>query len=583
MNYLVDLEDVLFNLNEFLKVDTLTGFPRYASHNLELYSLVVDQSLKFAQNVMAPLNVSGDREGCTLQNGKVTTPRGFKEAYVAYAENGYLGMDIPETYGGQALPITITLAANEFFMGANYSLSMYQALTRGSAHLIEVFGTKELGELFCPKMYQGQWAGTMCLTEPDAGSSLGEITSTAQPQDDGTYLIKGKKIFISGGDHDITDNIIHLVLARVQGDPKGTKGISLFAVPKVKVDAQGNLGASNDVNCIALEHKLGIKGQATCALNFGENNQCQGYLVGERCQGLNQMFQMMNEARIFVGLQGLAIPAASYLHALNYAKERQQRHKVIVEYPDVRRNLMLCKSTTEGMRALLYMAAYQNDLVLSSTDAAEKEKAENRLELLTPICKAYCSDQGFRVTETALQIFGGYGYTCDYPAEQYLRDTKISSIYEGTNGIQALDLIARKFPMKGGQLFQELYADISAFVEKHKNHKSLAGEMELLSKTLEQVGELAMTVAQWGMSGDFNRPQLIATPFLEICGDVIVSQLLLDQAVLAQEKIDAGQTKDFYTNKILTAQFFAQEKLPLALARASSLKSVSTVAMDVKL
>jgi len=570
MNYLIDIEDVKFNLFEFLNVG-----------NEELYNLVIDESLKFAQNVMAPLNASGDREGCSLKDGKVTTPKGFKEAYKAYAANGYIGMDVPETYGGQNLPVVITLCANEFFMGANYSLSMYQGLTRGATHLIEVFGTKELAQLFCAKMYSGEWAGTMCLTEPDAGSSLGEITSTAVEQSDGTYLIKGKKIFISGGDHDITDNIIHLTLARVQGDPKGTKGISLFAIPKIRVNANGELGESNDVACIAVEHKLGIKGQATCALNFGENNKCQGYLIGERCQGLNQMFQLMNEARIFVGLQGLAISASSYLHAVNYAKERQQRHKPIIEYPDVRRNLMLCKATTEGLRALLYTAGYQEDLAHTLTDESAKEKAQNRAELLTPICKAYCSDQGFRVTETALQVYGGYGYTCDYPAEQYLRDTKISSIYEGTNGIQALDLIARKFPMKGGQLFQELYADLSAFIEANKSHKILSAEIELLNSTLEQVGELAMVVAGWGMEGDFNKPQLAATPFLEICGDVIVAQLLLAQAVLAQEKIDSGNSKTFYSNKIHTARFFAQEKLPTALARAQALKNLSLTAMEV--
>lgn len=571
MDYLVDIKDVFFNLDEYLNIENLTRYSSFSSHTQELYHMIVNEALKFAQKTLAPLNTIGDREECRLEQGMVTIPHGFKQAYIDFAKNGFIGMDVPQTYGGQGLPVTITLASNEFIMGANYAFEMYPGLTRGAAHVIETFGPENLAKLFCEKMYSGQWTGTMCLTEPDTGSDVGNLRTTAKLLPDGTYSISGNKIFISAGDHDITENIIHLVLARVEGDQKGTKGISLFAVPKIWVNADGSLGANNDVMCAGIEHKLGIKGSATCSLNFGEKGTCRGFLVGERSSGMKHMFQMMNEARLFVGLQGLAISAAAYQQALKYAGERSQFGKTLLQFPDVRRNLMICKSLTEGMRGLIYKVALIADVAKNETDPIKKARAKNRVDLLTPICKAYCSDFGFRVTEIVLQIFGGYGYTSDYPAEQYLRDVKISSIYEGANGIQALDLVGRKLTKNGGQLFREFYEDVETSLQEIEKETPLLVAAQKLREAMNTLGQVAMKCGEWAMNGNWDNPQLAATPFLEICGHAALTYVLLEQAKISSQKLNQGKNKVFYEKKIKTALFFANEFLPLVSARAMSI------------
>jgi alkylation response protein AidB-like acyl-CoA dehydrogenase len=584
MTYKIDEKDVEFNLFEWLQIGTkLPLMDAYKEHGEDLYKMIIGEGLKFAKNELDPINMSGDREGCTLENGQVKAPKGFKEAYRKFAENGFIGIDTPATYGGQGLPIMLGTVMYEFFSAANVPFAMYAGLTRGGAHMIETFCDEKLGKLFCAKMYDGTWAGTMCLTEPGAGSAVGDLKTTAKPLPDGSYQITGNKIFISSGDHDLTENIVHTVLARVEGDAPGTKGISLFVVPKYWVNPDGSVGESNDVSCVNIEHKMGIKASSTCSLNFGEKGKCRGWLVGERSKGMRYMFQMMNEARLLCGVQGQSVAGTAYLNALDYARERTQGgNSLILGFPDVRRNLSFCKAFAEGMRALIYYTAFQIDLAARSKDAAEKERAQNRADLLTPICKAYCSDTGFKVTELAMQVYGGYGYCDEYPAEQYMRDVKISSIYEGTNGIQALDLIGRKLAQKQGQLFRELYEEVTDFVGKNENHATLKAEMAALKGSIDTVGQVAMTFAEWGMGGDQVSPMLSATPFLEMCGDTIVAWLLLDQAVLAEQKVKAGQNDAFYRNKARTARFFATHVLPRVRMQAKAILAKDKTAMEIE-
>lgn len=576
MAYHVNQRDIEFNLFEWLKMGA-DNFSVFAEQNEELYRMVLGECKKFAEKEMAPLNQVGDRDYARLENGKALAPKGFKEVYQKYAENGFLTMDVDVEHGGQGLPLLLMVASMEYFIGANLSLFMYPGLTRGAAHVIDTFGTPEQIKNFCGPMYAGKWGGTMCLTEPQAGSAVGDAKTSAHLNADGTYSIKGNKIFISSGDHDITENIVHLVLARVEGDPAGTRGLSLFIVPKIWVKPDGSLGEANDVECVNVEHKMGLKGSATCSLNFGEKGHCRGYLVGERSKGITHMFQLMNEARLMVGMQGVAVGASAYESAAIYAKERVQAGKTIIDYPDVRRSLMLSRALVEGMRALLLYTSHQADVARHHGDEEIRKKQKGRVDLLIPICKAYCSDWGFKVTELAMQVYGGYGYISEYPVEQSMRDVKIASIYEGTNGIQALDLLARKLPLNGGELFRELYEEVSGDVTAWENDAQLGESAKSLKKALDAVAEVAMKVAEWGMSGDRVQPQLAATPFLEMCGHVVLSWLLLKQAALAASK---SKDDSFYTNKIVTARFFAAEFLPLVIARRKSILTTGTLAME---
>ena len=573
MSYLVNEKDVEFNLFEWLGVSDLVSYESFKDHNDDLYKMVVSEGIKFAKNEIAPLQKVGDEEGCRLVDGQVQTPKGYKEAYNLAAQNGFVAIDIPTTYGGQGLPTSLSMGLYEAFTGSCVPFSMYMGLTRGAAFLIETFASDELKSIYCEKMYNGTWGGTMCLTEPCAGTAVGDLKTKATKNDDGSYNIVGEKIFISGGDQDLTENIIHLVLARVEGDAEGTKGISLFVVPKHKVNSDGSSGDFNNVECVSIEHKMGIKASSTCYLKFGENAPCQGFLVGEQSKGIVYMFQMMNEARMLCGLQGQAIAGAAYEHSVNYAKERiQGKGKAITEYPDVKRNLATMRSLVEGMRGLLYYTAKQIDVAHHEKDDADKKKrAQNRADLLTPICKAYCSDMGFKVTEIAMQVYGGYGYCSEYPVEQYMRDVKISSIYEGTNGVQALDLVGRKLALNHGELFREFYEDLSAFYESQKDVESLKSEMEAFKKAIDSVGQVAMKFGEWGMSKNYDSPQFFATPFLEMCGDVSLAYVLLDQAKLASEKMGSGDSDGFYKNKILTTKFFVNNILPRVRMRSKEI------------
>jgi hypothetical protein len=574
MSYKVNQRDVEFNLFDYLKVQDLGKTSRFQGLAQEDIHAILEQALKFAQHELAPLQKIGDENPVRMDGDKVITPPGYREAYQKFSANGFLAMDVPTTYGGANLPLTVVGACQEFFMGACLGFMMYPGLSRGAAHLIETFAEKTLAQRFVPPMYAGQWGGTMCLTEPQAGSAVGDITSKAV-RNGNIFKIEGQKIFISSGDHDLCENIIHLVLARVEGDPAGTKGISLFLVPKIWVNEDGTLGEANDVKTVNVEKKLGIKSSSTCTLIFGDQQKCQGYLIGEQSKGMPMMFKLMNEARIAVGMQGSSIAGAAYECALQYAFERTQGNdRLIVEYPDVRRMLITQKAYVEGMRALLAYTGYQDDVAGTETDEARRDRAQNRVDFLVPVCKAYCSDMGFKVTELALQTYGGYGYICDYPIEQYLRDSKISSIYEGTNGIQALDLIGRKLTTQEGRLFREFYEDITQFCEGRKGHADFKNEISALKSAAEDLGRVTLKFGEWAMAKNYDLPQLHAVSYLYNLGDVMLGWLLLDQALLAQgllKKNPVDEEKKFLEGKILTARFFIHHILPLAQGRTQAI------------
>ncbi|HXK48118.1 MAG TPA: acyl-CoA dehydrogenase family protein, partial [Deltaproteobacteria bacterium] len=456
---ILDERDQRFTLYDMLELEKLCGLERYADFSSDMFDMILSEAQKIATEEIFPLLAESDKEGCRLVNGQVHVPKCFHKAYKLFCEAGWNCMALPLHAGGQGLPFIMRIAAHEWFIH-NFAFVSYPGLAEGAGHLIEVFGSEEQKKKYLPKMISGQWGGSMCLTEPGAGSDVGNLSTKAVRQPDGTFKIQGTKMFITGGDQDLTENIIHPVLARIEGDPAGTKGISIFIVPKYLVNGDGSLGRRNDFEIGKIEEKMGIHGSATCLINFGDNNDCYGELLGNERDGMKIMFQMMNEARIATGLQGLGSAGIAYLHALQYTKERLQGSSLlefknpeaprvpIIQHPDVRRMLLWMKSNVEGMRALMYYATICGDKAAGIKDPVEAEKWLGIVEVLTPIVKAYCTDVGFRVTETAMQCYGGYGYCSEYPVEQFLRDEKIASIYEGTNGIQALDLVGRKMGMK---------------------------------------------------------------------------------------------------------------------------------------
>jgi alkylation response protein AidB-like acyl-CoA dehydrogenase len=610
-DYLVDLRDVQFVLYEYLDVEKLLGFPKFQEFNREMFDMIIEEGIKQAKEIAAPLGPLGDEKGVSFKDGKVEVPQEFVDAYKLYTEAGWVGAAADPEWGGQGLPLTLGAVVSEFFQGACFPLCATGGLSSGAANILHTFGSKEMKDIFLERMYSGEWAGTMCLTEPQAGSAVGDTICQARKEGD-HYKIVGTKSFITSGDHNLTDNIIHMVLARTEGAPAGVKGISLFLVPKYRVNPDGSLGDFNDVRAAGIEHKMGIHASPTCTLNFGDDNDCIGYLVGDECQGITYMFQMMNEARIMVGQQALGTAGTAYLNALQYAQERIQGVHItemrnpdadrvaIIEHPDIRRMLLMMKSFTEGMRALLYSTALFSDIAESSEDEAERMKYHGLVELLTPVCKAWPSDMGFRVTEWAIQTLGGYGYCSDYPVEQYMRDIKITSIYEGTNGIQAIDLLGRKVSMKGGMLFMNLLAMLGEFIENHKSHPTLAENIGRLEKAKDTLAQVTVNFGKMGASGDMVFPILNACPYLEMFGDVVVAYMLLGQAVIAQEKFDAickekgadsaearkslcekDDEAKFYWGKLCSTDFFVTQILPRVHAGAESIQSESRSPMEV--
>jgi len=603
VDYKVDTRDIEFQLFEWLRLGELLEAEKFADWDAENVKMVLDEGLKIAKEQMAPCNEDGDRIGAQYADGKVTLPESFKPVYQTVCEGGWIGLLADPEFGGMGLPETVGTAVNEFFNGSNVSLSLTLMLTRGAGAIIEGFGTDEHKALFVEKLYSGEWAGTMCLTEAQAGSDVGASKTKAVKQDDGSYLISGEKIFITGGDHDLTDNIIHLLLARIPDAPVGTKGLSLFVVPKIRVNPDGTLGEPNDIYTNNIEEKMGIHGSPTCTLVFGQNDGCQGFLLGEELQGMKLMFHLMNAARIDVGLQGSSAAGAAHQQALSYARERLQSRSwkelknpeapqvPIIEHPDVRRMLLDAKAYTEAMRALVLQTSYYVDKS-HLTEGEEHDRYHSFVEMLTPICKAWCSEWGMQVTHWCLQVHGGYGYTSDYPAEQFMRDAEIACIYEGTNGIQALDFVARKLPMNDGKTIRELLGLAEKTFKTLRSDPEMMEPAWMLAAALKQIETISKELTK--------RPDAIqlillnAPPLLDMVGTVLGANFLMDQAIIAKEKLAAilgeegvgaddkkaykeflkgNEEAAFYHNKIQTAIHFAYRALPTVAAKGAAIRS----------
>jgi alkylation response protein AidB-like acyl-CoA dehydrogenase len=590
-------------LFEQFKLAEALGQAPFEAWGPDEVGMVLEETYKFACEVLGPLNAVGDREGCRLENGVVKTPTGFKEAWAKIYEAGWKTLVVSTDHGGQGAPASLYVLVEEMLSGANTAFAMYPGLAHGAAEVISVFGTPAQKERYLQSMYFGTWGGTMCLTEPQAGSDVGSARTTATKLPDGTYAIRGTKIFISCGDQDITENIVHMVLARIEGAPPGTKGLSLFIVPKVRIQADGTLGAPNDVVTGSIEHKMGINGSSTAVLNFGENDGCIGELVGTvENQGMPQMFRMMNGARIGVGVQGVSVASAAYLNALEYARERKQGAHItqwkdataprvaILEHPDVRRMLLDMKARVEGIRALVVKLARHEDAVrqFRGKDDAKAAYHQGQVDLLVPLVKAYGSDQAFRVCEEAIQTYGGAGYTRDYPVEQYCRDAKIFSIYEGTNHIQAMDLVGRKLGQAGGANLQAYLGDVATFVAENDKHPVLGAAVKELAGAQEALAGTAMRLLSWFQMGKMPLVPLAANTFLEMMAEATVAWLLLDGARIALaaiEKLPAGDAgakeRAFYEGKKLAALYYARAVLPNVKFHAERLGREDTSPLDI--
>ncbi|KFE66442.1 acyl-CoA dehydrogenase [Hyalangium minutum] len=581
-HYKTDLRELFFTLFEQFGFEQVAGQAPFEAWGPDEAKAVLQETYRFSKEVLGPLNSSADREGCRVENGTVLTPKGFKEAWKLLWEQGFKTVGVAADHGGQGSPMMLQVAVEEMLCGANAAFNMYPGLTFGAAELLSECGTADQKKKFVEKLLNGTWGGTMCLTEPHAGSDVGAAKTSARRNPDGTYNIRGTKIFISAGDHDLAENIIHLVLARVEGAAPGTKGLSLFIVPKLRVSADGSSGAANDVALGSIEHKMGINGSATCVINFGENDSCLGELVGGvEHIGMSQMFKMMNGARIAVGIQGLGLASAAYFNALEYAKDRKQGGHFtkwkdptsprvpIIQHPDVRRMLLEMKSHVEGIRALIVKLAMHTDKAkqLQGKDDDRAAYHRGQVEVLTPLVKAYGSDQAFRLCAQAIQVYGGAGFIKDYPVEQYCRDSKIFSIYEGTNHIQAMDLVGRKLGMAGGAHFQQFMEDVGGFVEANREHKTFGTEVKALAAAQEGLMSSAMVILGW--SQDPAKVSLIplsANRFLQMMSEVAVGWLLLDAAVLAEKSLEGLSATDpdrtFYEGKKWSALWYARNVLP---------------------
>ncbi len=594
------LREIKFVLFEHLKFQDILGTAPFAAWGQDEVDMVLTETERFAKEVTGPINASADREGAQLVDGKVKTPTGFKEAWAKLFEAGWYTLSGPEAYGGQGSPYTLHAVVEEFIAGSNVSFGMYPGLAYGAAEVIHAFATPAQKERYLRPMFGGTWGGTMCLTEPHAGSDVGSARTTAKKLPDGTYAIRGTKMFITAGDSDLVDNVIHLVLARVEGAVPGTKGLSLFIVPKLKIDGAGKVGGANDVAVASIEHKMGLNGSATCALSFGEGDACVGELVGtEEHVGMSQMFKLMNGARIAVGLQGLGVASSAYLNALEYARDRKQGAHItkwkdasaprvpIIEHPDVRRMLLDMKAKVEGLRALIYKLSLHLDRANAAKgkDDAQVAYHTSQIDLLTPLVKSYGADQAFRICETAIQTFGGAGYTRDYPVEQYCRDSKVFSIYEGTTHIQAMDLIGRKLAQNGGNNFRTFLGEIQAFVGKHGAHATVGADVQGLGKAAEALGASAMLLLMWFQSGKMALVPLHSVAFLEMMSETTVAWLLLEQAVIADEagaKLGVDHPdRAFYAGKVQAARYYARNVLPSVQTRAGILKSEDATALDI--
>jgi 3-(methylsulfanyl)propanoyl-CoA dehydrogenase len=588
--YKAPVDEVMFLLRDVFRLDRYNNLLGFAEATPDVVEAVLAEAAKFSETVLLPLNRVGDKEGCRRNpDGSVTTPAGFKDAYKKLAEGGWVGVSAAAEFGGQGLPIVINQAVSEFFSSANMAFGMYAALTEGAAAAIAVHGSAEQKNLYLPKLVSGQWAGTMNLTEPQCGTDLGLVRTRAAAQSDGSYKITGTKIFISAGEHDLAENIVHLVLARIDGAPVGTRGLSLFIVPKFVPAANGGVGARNAVSCGSIEEKMGIHGNATCVMNY---DAATGWLVAEPNRGLQAMFTMMNEARLGVGVQGLAMSEVAYQNAVAYAKERLAGRALtgakfpdraadpIIVHPDVRRMLMSMRAFNEAARALVVWTALQSDIAHRATDAKEKQAAEDHLALLTPVIKGVLTDQGFASAVTAQQIFGGHGYIAEHGIEQFVRDARITMLYEGTNGVQALDLVGRKLPKDGGRALQAFFAELTAYAKERGADPAMAPYVKPVGQALGDLQQATMWFLQNAL-GNPDNAGAGATDYMNLFGLVALGYMwcLIAEAAKAKTVSGGDGASDRMAQRLVTGRFFMERMLPATATHLALIKAGAATTM----
>jgi alkylation response protein AidB-like acyl-CoA dehydrogenase len=585
-HYTAPTKDMQFILHDVLDISSST-VPGYSELDRGFTAAILEEAGKLAENVLAPLNPVGDHEGCTLENGVVKTPTGFKAAYDQMRDGGWMGLDMDPEYGGQGMPYLMGCAVGEMFVSSNMAFNMYQGLTHGAASAIHEHGSDAQKETYLHKMIEGSWSGTMNLTEPQCGTDLGLIRTKAEPQDDGSYKISGQKIWISAGEHDLTDNIIHLVLAKIPGGPDGVKGISLFIVPKFLVNEDGTLGARNTLSCGGLEKKMGIHGNATCVMNY---DGATGFLIGEMHKGMRAMFVMMNEARLGVGLQGYAQGVVAYQNALGFARDRLQGRDVtgtknpngpadpIIVHPDVRRNLLHQKSFVEGARAFVLWGAEMIDRAGRDKD----QQADDMISLLTPVIKGFLTDKGFETTVLAQQTLGGSGFTREWGLEQFVRDARITMIYEGTNGIQSLDLVGRKLSHNGGKTVMAFFDMVKTFIKENEGHAELkSGYLDPLKTASKDLQAAAMYFVQNGMKNP-NNALSGSYDFMHLFGHVCLGLMWSKMAKASYTALEGGASDtEFYQTKLATGRYYMARQLPATSMHLTRIESGADTVMEL--
>jgi len=593
---IADRRDIDFVLYEQLKADEMTRLDKYKDFNKKTFDMIITEARNFAIKELLPTNAEGDKEGLDFENGQVKVPDSFHRAYELFVEGEWTSLTEDPQWGGQGLPTNISQAVGEYLIGSNWAIANYAGMGHGTGKMIEIFGNQQQKDIFLKNLYTAKWGGTMLLTESQAGSDVGALSTSAVKNPDGTYSITGNKIFITNGEHDLAENIIHPVLARIEGDPPGTKGISIFLVPKIWVGEDGSLAEENDVVCTGIEEKMGIHASSTCSMTMGGNGKCRGLLLGDERQGMKIMFYMMNEARLGVGFQAFNYASTAYLYALNYARERVQGRDLesgkdpnapqvaIIRHPDVRRMLLGMKAYVDGMRSFVYYVGRCLDKEGLADNEEEREFYKGFGDLLTPLVKAYCAQRGFDVCVSAVQVYGGYGYIKEYPVEQLVRDCKITSIYEGTDGIQAMDLLGRKLGMGKGRVFMNFLGEIQKTILLASGTQGLDGITAEFESAVNRLGEVALHIGKSALSPEVKVAFAHAFPFLEVMGDVVMAWMLLWRAALSKQKLDDGAKKKdvvYYEGQLKTAEFFMQTILPTTMGKMNSIAKGNGSAVEI--